>query len=394
MWKTQDVPPRKTGSNRLSGRKRGHYSRLARAAPRAAAWNRCTAGGPLHRYNRVAVPFSPDLYVPPASLRNGHRMTVYAWARPRRFPRLPEAEARLFDVAPKTRVLAKCHWQPERAAHPTLLLLHGLEGSADAHYMRGLADKGWAAGFNVVRLNQRNCGGTDHLSEGVYHSGLTADPKAVVRELIQKDGLPSLVVSGYSLGGNLAARMAGEYGDAAPPEVKGFAAVSPTIDLASCVEALERRANRIYQWNFLRGLKGRMRRKARLFPEVYSVAGLRRLHTVREFDDACTAPMSGFRDAADYYHRASALRVIADARVPTLIVAADDDPFVPLEPFRRPEITGNPHVTVVVTRHGGHCGFIEASRNGSDGYWAERTVVEFAARADRIPVLPPGAHRD
>lgn len=324
--------------------------------------------------------FSPDPYVAPAPLRNGHRMTIYAWARPRRFPRLPDADVRLFDVAPKTRVLAKCHWQPEPAAHPALLLLHGLEGSADAHYVRGLADKGFAAGFNVIRLNQRNCGGTDHLSEGVYHSGLTADPTAVVRELIECDRLPAIVVAGYSLGGNLAVKMAGEYGEAPPPEVKGFAAVSPTIDLASCVEALERRSNFVYQWNFVHGLKARMRRKARLFPGTYSLAALRGMRTVRQFDDAYTAPMSGFRDAADYYYRASALRVVSNVRVPTLILTAADDPFVPLEPFRRPEVAAHPHVTVVITRHGGHCGFIEASRNGDDGYWAERTVIAWARR--------------
>ena len=331
------------------------------------------------------MPFSLPPYVAPAALRNGHRMTIYAWARRRRFPRLPEPAIRLFDVAPRTRVLAKCHWQPQPRRHPTLLLLHGLEGSADAHYMRGLADKGWAAGFNVVRLNQRNCGGTDHLSDGVYHSGLTADPMAVIRELIDHDGLPSIVVAGYSLGGNLATRMAGEYGDGAPPEVKGFAAVSPTIDLAACIDALERRSNVLYQWNFLRDLRRRIRRKAALFPGLYSTSPLRRVWSVRRFDDIYTAPMSGFRDAADYYHRASAIRVIADARVPTLIIAAADDPFVPPEQFHRQEVAANPHVTVIVTRGGGHCGFIEAASNGHDGYWAERVVVAFASSCPDPP---------
>jgi predicted alpha/beta-fold hydrolase len=112
------------------------------------------------------MPIEP--YVPHPWLRNGHLMTVFTWARRRRFPELPEPEARVFETAPDARVLAKCHWQASRASRPALLLLHGLEGSADAHYMRGMADKAFAAGFNVVRLNQRNCGGTDHLSVGVY----------------------------------------------------------------------------------------------------------------------------------------------------------------------------------------------------------------------------------
>lgn len=332
-----------------------------------------------------------DDYVAPAALRNGHRMTIFAWARPRRFPRLPQAVERVFDVAERNRVLAKCNWQRSPRDHPTLLLLHGLEGSADAHYMRGIAEKAWLRGFNVVRLNQRNCGGTDHLAEGVYHSGLTNDPKAVIDQLIAADRLPSIAVAGYSLGGNVTLRLAGEYGADAPPQVRAFAAVSPTLDLASCAAALERASNWIYQWNFVRDLKARIRRKATLYPEVYATAPLRGMRTVRQFDDAYTAPMSGFENAADYYHRASALRVIDRVRVPTLIVTAADDPFIPVEQFRHPAVTGNKQLTVIVTRHGGHCGFIEAGRNGSggdadgerggrvsDGYWAERTVVQFA----------------
>jgi predicted alpha/beta-fold hydrolase len=131
-------------------------------------------------------------------------MTLYAWARPRRFPDLPDARERHFDVAADARVLAHCHWQATPREHPTLIVLHGLEGSSEAHYMRGVAAKAWAHNFNVLRLNQRNCGGTEHLSRGLYHSGLTADPLFVLRELIERDGLDRIAVAGYSLGGNLA----------------------------------------------------------------------------------------------------------------------------------------------------------------------------------------------
>jgi uncharacterized protein len=329
-------------------------------------------------------------YVPVPWLANGHRMTIFTWARPRRFPRLPPAEERIFDAAPDARLLAKCHWQPSRREHPTLLLLHGLEGSADAHYMRGIADKAFSAGFNVVRLNQRNCGGTDHLSVGVYNSGLTSDPAAVIRELVQADGLESLAVAGYSLGGNLALKLAGELGDAAPRQVKAFAAVSPTLDLTACIDALERRENWLYQQNFLVSLKRRIRRKARLYPSHYRTDPLRRVRSVRQFDDAYTAPMSGYRDAADYYYRASSLRVAGAIHVPTLIITAEDDPFIPVEPFRDPAVLGNPSIRLVVTRHGGHCGFVarpvhrngghadDGDGDGGDGYWAEQMIVEFA----------------
>jgi len=304
-------------------------------------------------------------------------MTLFTWAKPRRFPRLADPVPRWFDVAPDARVLAHCHWQRDPRASPTLVCLHGLESSANAHYMRGLADKALAAGMNAVLLNQRNCGGTEHLSAGLYHSGLSGDPAAVIRELTELDGLRAFAVAGYSLGGNVALKLAGEYGDAHPPELKAVCAVSPTLELARCVEALERRENVLYEWNFVRNLKARMRRKARLFPGQFPLERLREVRTVRMFDELFTAPHHGFRDASDYYHRASALRVVNRIAVPALIITAENDPFVPPEPFRDPAVTSNPHITLALTPHGGHCGFVTAPVNGDDGYWAERRVIEF-----------------
>ena len=322
-------------------------------------------------------------------------MTLYAWARQRQWPRLPAAEPRYFDVAPDARVLALCNWQPARESCPTLLVLHGLEGSGEAHYMRGIADKAFAAGFNVLRLNQRNCGGTEHLSRGLYHSGLTADPLRVLTELRDRDQLTRFAVAGYSLGGNITMKMAGELGADEFPEVRAFAAVSPVIDLAACMQSIERRQNRIYEWNFCRNLQARMRRKARVFPDGFDLSGLWKIWSIRAFDDRYTAPHHGFAGAADYYHRASALRVIDRVARPALILSAADDPFVPPEIFDAPALRDNPNITTVITSHGGHCAFVEPAiaeasasaeatadqpagkDSGYDGYFAERTVVDF-----------------
>ena len=311
----------------------------------------------------------------------GHTQTLYAWGKLRQFTKLPTAVARYFDVASEARVLAHCNWHAHRERHPTLLLLHGLEGSSLAHYMCGISEKAWLAGWNVVRLNQRNCGNTEHLSRGLYHSGLTQDPLYVIRELIEVDGIAALAIAGYSLGGNLALKLAGELGETPPPELKAVCAVSPTMDLAVCVEALERRSNIAYQWNFVRNLKARMRRKAEAFPGAFDLAPLRRIWTVRQFDEAYTAPHHGFLDASDYYYRASAIRVIDRICVPTLILTAEDDPFVPVAPFLEADVARNPNVEVVVTRHGGHCAFVERPSAGYDGYWAEREIVRFASAA-------------
>jgi predicted alpha/beta-fold hydrolase len=326
-----------------------------------------------------------DDFVPLSRWKGGHWMTLYAWGRPRKFPALPSAQPRYFDVAPGTRVLAHCHWQPRPWEHPTLIALHGLESSSAAHYVRGLADKAFADGFNVVRLNQRNCGATEHLSDSLYHSGLTADPIAVMRELSEVDDLRAFAIAGYSLGGNLTLKLAGDFGANPPKALRAVCAVSPTMDLAVCVDALEEKQNAVYQWHFVRNLKRRMRRKAAAWPGKWKLDALPRIRSIREFDDAYTAPHHGFQDAADYYHRASAMRVIDKITIPTLIITAADDPFVPPGPFKDPALTRNRHITLKLTTHGGHCGFVEESRAGYDGYWAEREIVRFLASHCRVP---------
>lgn len=305
-------------------------------------------------------------------------MTIYAWARPRRFPGLPPAVDRYFDTEVGTRVLARCYWQPNRSSHPLLLALHGLEGSSEAHYMRGIADKAYGRGFSVILLNQRNCGGTEALCEGLYHSGLTHDAAHVIQEVARADAISRIVVAGYSLGGNLALKLAGDFGSAAPPQLRGVCAVSPIIEIEPCVRALERRANLAYQLNFVRGLRARMRRKNRTHPGRFAVEKLSEVWTVRKFDHTYTAPFFGFASAEDYYHRASAMRVVDRISVPALVIAAEDDPFVPVDPFRDVRVTSNPRITLKVTRHGGHCGFVGEPTATSDGYWAEDQIVQFA----------------
>lgn len=320
-------------------------------------------------------------FEPRPSLRNGHWMTLFGWGNPRYFPRLPPPTPRYFDPAPDARVLAHCHWQPRRWEHPAIVLLHGLNASSQAHYMRGIAMKAFERGFNVVRLNQRNCGGTERLSRGLFHSGLTDDARHVVEELATVDGIRRVVVAGYSLGGNLALKLAGDYGDAPHQAFAGVAAVSPILEISPCVHALERRENWLYEWNFVKELKARMRRRDRYWPGTFDLARLAAIRTVREFDETFTAPHFGFDGAEDYYHRTSAARVIDRVRVPALVITAEDDPFVPAAPFREPTVQRNPWIRTIITAHGGHCGFVGPASGQDDGYWAERQIVQFAEQA-------------
>jgi predicted alpha/beta-fold hydrolase len=309
-------------------------------------------------------------------LRNKHLMTLAGALLPRRTPGLRRADGRLFEVEPGTQLLARCHWQREPRRSPTLALVHGLEGSSESGYIRTLAAQAFAAGFNVLRINQRNCGGTERLTATLYNSGLSADFRAVLLELIERDRLKQIFFAGYSMGGNLILKMAGELGAEAPRELRGVCGVCPTLDLAACVDAIERRENWLYQLRFVRDLKSRMRRKAKLFPGQFELDGLSRVRTLREFDDAITAPWSGYRGAADYYEQASAMRVVQRIAVPTLILTSKDDPVVPFESFGGPEIAGNPKIRVATTEFGGHCAFISRT-NGAERYWAEARVLEF-----------------
>lgn len=307
-------------------------------------------------------------------------MTIAGAFLTRRFPQLPSSAPRFFEVEAETQVRGDCHWQQNPADRPTLLLLHGLEGSSDSAYMLGTAEKAFVAGFNVVRLNQRNCGGTERLTRTLYHSGRSADFRAVVLELIQRDRLPAIFFAGFSMGGNLVLKMAGEFGASSPPELRGIVAIAPCLDLAACCDALSARRNFLYNRHFMKNLKRRMQYKAGLFPDLYAADGLMRdlarVRNVREFDDAITARFCGFDGAADYYERSSAIHFLQAIRRPTLILAAQDDPFVPFEIFQARAIRENPNVQLVAPRYGGHCAFI-SRESGDERFWCEARIVEF-----------------
>ena len=302
-------------------------------------------------------------------------------------PLLGGSVPRLFETEPGTRVRAECHWQKTPDGHPTLVILHGLEGSCESGYVRGTAEKAWVAGFNVVRLNQRNCGGTEKMSNTLYHSGLSGDILAVITELIEQEGLPEIFAAGFTMGGNLVLKMAGELGQDAPDELRAVVAVAPSLDLAACADALAEPRNFIYERHFVKRLKKRMRLKASLFPELFPLQEISRfggITSVRDFDDVVTARFCNFRDASDYYAQSSAAAVVAEIRLPTLIITSKDDPFVPFAPFENPAIRTNPNITLVGVENGGHCAFISQER-GSERFWAEARIVEFCRNKSRLP---------
>jgi predicted alpha/beta-fold hydrolase len=363
----------------------------------------------------VAEAFAGKPFTPHQVFTGGHAQTLaaFAWPRRRKYKAVRDEE-RIFQTAPDVKVLAHCRWQQDPTAHPTMIIWHGIEGSSESTYMLSIAQKSFSIGFNVIRMNLRTCGGTEHLTPTIYHGGLTEDLRAVVSELIEKDGLSRLCLVGVSLGGNLVLKLAGEYGDDPPLAVLSVCAVSPSIDLEASAQLILRRSNWLYQQDFVRRLKQRLRLKHKLFPDQYDISELSSVKTLREFDDRYTSRAHGFDGAADYYHRASAIRVIDRIRIPTLIIHAEDDPFIPFAPMLDPAVSNNPYILVVGTKKGGHVAFISAKPNhpgqsatgaqpsalstphsaltsadsalstqhsAEDRFWAENRVVEFCAMA-------------
>ena len=308
-------------------------------------------------------------------LGGGHRQTVANFFLLRRL-NLPPAEERLIEVEPGVRILCHCHWQPNRSNALTVIVVHGLEGSSDSGYAVGIAAKGLAAGMNVVRMNQRNCGGTDRLAPTLYHSGRSGDVGEVAHALVAQEKLSRFTLVGFSMGGNLVLKLAGEWGKEGPAQFVAVAAVCPSIDLAASADALHQPQNRLYEYYFLWKLRRRLREKAKFFPEHFDVARGRGVASLRDFDDRITAYYCGFSGAEDYYQCSSASRVVDRIAVPTLILHATNDPFIRITSETRARIAANPHIIFHESDDGGHCSFL-AAPNGYDGRWAERRVIDF-----------------
>lgn len=310
---------------------------------------------------------------------------------------LPAYEDALIEVAPGVRVLLRCHWQRHTA--PCLLLLHGLEGHSEAGYMCTTAAKAWRRGWHAIRMNVRGCGASEPHSATLYNSGLTADLAQAVAWALQQPRVEALLLCGFSMSGNTVLKYAGELGAGLWPAASGaahlaaVAAISACLDLGPSADALHRRPCWLYERRFLRNLQARVRRwEARVGagaargsqdrPPAALPYSARRFRSIRAFDDQVVAPLFDYRDADDYYYRASAARVLAQVRIPSLILHAEDDPFIVITQESRAVIAANPRLHFVATRFGGHCAFMNPRHDGDeDMYWAENRALDFLAHA-------------
>jgi predicted alpha/beta-fold hydrolase len=305
------------------------------------------------------IPFDP-------LFRRPHWQTIVAhyWPRPRSARGFPITR-RLMETEPGTQVLVESQ-RPVGQAAGEIVLVHGLEGSGDAGYIESLAAAALAAGFAAHRFHMRTCGGTESQSPTLYHAGLTSDLWAVLRTMRDEGRAPACLV-GFSLGGNVVLKLAGELGGSACRVIRAVCGVSTPLDLAACARRLAAPENRIYEYRFVRRMRARLCATGRYHPAEF--AGLR---TLMAIDDRITAPSFGFGDAANYYRTQSCFRYLEAIRVPTLLIQAKDDPIVPFATFER--LPANPCIELLAPGHGGHLGFLGKSPHR---FWVEEAAMEW-----------------
>jgi predicted alpha/beta-fold hydrolase len=307
-------------------------------------------------------------FQPIRGLQNAHVQTVlgvvlrgsaFPHRAVRRLVTLPDGDRLvLHDTRPR-------NWG---STDPIVLLLHGIGGSHRSGPVVRLARMLYRRGVRVVRLDLRGAGAGLPLARRTYHAGCSADVRAALEAIHRLEPDAPICLSGISLGGNVALKLAGEA--AAPPGLSRVAVVAPPVDLAACLNRISHRKNRFYDRYFVGGLLAEARRRERLFPEL-RLPPLPRPMTLRLFDELLTAPRGGFRDAADYYAQSSSGPFVTNIGVPTLILAARDDPFVDPEPIER--LARPPCVGIQMTDHGGHVGYL----GGAQLYWGEQTLADW-----------------
>jgi predicted alpha/beta-fold hydrolase len=262
---------------------------------------------------------------------------------------------------------------------PRVVLLHGLEGSVESHYVQGIVERAERRGWSATVLVFRGCGPELNTAPRMYHSGETGDLRLMLDEQTHRRPDERLFLAGVSLGGNVLLKYLGEAPAAVPRQVAAAAAVSVPFDLEAGCRHLQRGFARVYDRHFLRSLRRKALQKLEQHPGLFDRQRLLRARTIEDFDDAVTGPVHGFEGSHDYYTRSSSIHFLSDITVPTLLVSAEDDPFLPREVLRRVAAIAatNAQLTVRFTEHGGHVGFLSGAVPFRPAHWAEDRLMRF-----------------
>ncbi len=339
-------------------------------------------------FNRIVHVELPGPYTPLKWPQNPHLTTIWGRAIRRPDP-LPWLRKRL--ETPDNDFVDLINLPGAHEESPSFVFFHGLEGSLSSHYVPGMLQSANARGWDATMLFFRTCNGHVNRQARSYHSGETSDIDFVVRHLLDTRPRAPVVVVGFSLGGNALLKWLGEQGDQINPRVRAAAAVSVPYDLARSADQIEVALGGFYARRFVRTLKRKALAKLQLHPGIADALAVKRARTIREFDDAFTSRVHGFADAADYYARCSAIRYIEHITVPTLLLSAYDDPFMP--PAMLDDVAtvarNNPMLVPEFVPIGGHGGFLEGTSAWNATSYAERRPAEFAAAILGVSAIRP-----
>ena len=310
-------------------------------------------------------------YTPPRYLFNGHLQTIV----PSLLRKVQGIDYRREKVITEDEDFLLLDWYTQNADR-LVIISHGLEGDSERPYMKGMARAFYRAGYDALAWNYRGCGGQMNDTLRFYHSGATDDLNWVIRHALVRKQYRNIVLVGFSLGGNLTLKYLGERGDV-PQEVVGGAIFSVPLDLQACAHQLARPSNIVYHRRFLNNLKKKIAQKALQLPEQLSTEHFSSIKTLQDFDDYYTAPLHGFENAAAYYRQCSSLYFLQEIKVPTLIVNAQNDPFLAPECFL-PNPFPTKHIQFEAPVGGGHCGFMPRGSRWEDNFWSEEVAVRFS----------------
>ncbi len=309
-------------------------------------------------------------YKPPLWLSNGHLLSIY----PSLFRRVDTGAIVRERIATPDADFLDLDWM-RVGSRALVIISHGLEGNSRRHYVQGMARAANSVGWDALGWNFRSCGGEMNRHLRFYHSGATDDLAVVIRHALACGSYKAVVLVGFSMGGNLTLVHLGQQGEGLPDCVKGAVVFSVPCDLQASAQALAKPRNKIYMRRFLRDLHTKMREKHRRFPGAIDLSGYRDIQSFKEFDDRYTAPLHGFRNAHDYWQQCSSRHYIHAIRVPTVIVNAEDDPFLADACYPHAEVKANSKVMLETPRRGGHVGFVSFDAGGH--YWSEQRVMHF-----------------
>jgi uncharacterized protein len=318
----------------------------------------------LHR------PFAPHPWTV-----GGHRQTLLGYWSRRFLAWTVPTEDRIVESAGGARLLVRASWhEGPRESRPALLVIHGLGGSDRATYAVATGRHAWSLGWHVARMNMRGAGDSEELCPLLYNAGLDCDVLAVLEDLARE--VPRIAIVGFSLGASLSLLALARNAGRVPAAVRSLVAISPPLDLAACADALERPANRLYQRYFMGNLRDAYRRLQRRRPDLYEAARERGTRTIREYDEAITAPYGGFASADQYYSASSAGPVLARVGRPALLLSAGDDPMVPSDSVARWPLPESGRVARETLHTGGHVGFTAAT-SAPGRFWAAERAMAF-----------------